>query len=473
MRKPDQSATVARRPLALALLVVLMVGLSACAPAGPASTSTAVPPAPSTPTPAATVPAPSNPQAAARPSAAPTRPPPAPSPTPSLPRLTATRPSPSPSPGAIPTAPGIEDVRLKLTPIAAGLKQPVFVTHAGDGSGRLFIVEKAGVIRVLERGRLASGPFLDIRDRVLSRGSEQGLLGLAFAPDFGRSGAFFVNYTDLSGDTVISRFRAGANSAVADPAGESVLLRIKQPAANHNGGMLAFGPDGYLYVGTGDGGGANDRYGNGQNPAILLGKMLRLDVLSRPDQPYAIPAGNPWVNATWNGKDVRDEIWALGLRNPWRYAFDRATGDLWIADVGQDKYEEINRVPAGADGKLQGGLNFGWPIMEGTHCFPDTATCRPAGLTLPVAEYSHGVDGCSITGGTVYRGAAVPGLAGAYLYGDFCSGRIWALTQAANGAWQSRLLLESGLSISSFGEDEAGELYVADLAGGAVYRLGQ
>jgi glucose/arabinose dehydrogenase len=473
MRTRSDGTAVPRSLLVLGLLVLLLVGVSACAGGGPAPALTASPasdsrPAQPTPSPAATAePTPT----AVRPVAAPNQPLPSPDATPTPERPTAEPASPSPAPTVAPTAPDIEDVRLQLAPVSAGLDRPVFVTGAGDGSGRLFIVEKGGVILVLEPGQSSPRPFLDIRERVLSRGSEQGLLGLAFAPDFPRSGAFFADYTDLSGNTVIARFQVAADAAGADPAGEFKLLGIDQPAANHNGGMLAFGPDGYLYVGTGDGGGANDRYGNGQNPGTLLGKMLRLDVAGDPSGPDTIPPDNPWRNAQWNGRDVRDEIWAFGLRNPWRYSFDRATGDLWIADVGQNQYEEINRVPAGAGGKPEGGLNFGWPIMEGTHCFPDHATCRREGLTLPVADYSHGADGCSITGGYVYRGAAIPGLAGAYLYGDYCSGRIWALVQGANGAWQSHLLLESDLSISSFGEDEAGEIYVADLQGGTVYRL--
>jgi glucose/arabinose dehydrogenase len=392
-------------------------------------------------------------------------------PAPSLPAQPATAAAPTSLSRAAAPSPRPGPVKLRLEPVAKGLDRPLFVTQAGDGSGRLFIVEKPGTIRILAGGRLVSQPFLDIRDRVLSRGSEQGLLGMAFAPDFGRSGVFFVNYTALSGNTVISRFRVTANAGVANPASEFKVLGINQPAPNHNGGMLAFGPDGYLYVGAGDGGGQGDPSGNGQNPKTLLGKMLRLDVTTDPAKPYTVPPSNPWVTAKWNGLVVRGEIWALGLRNPWRFSFDRKTGDLWIADVGQNLYEEIDRVRAGVDGKVQGGLNFGWSIMEGTHCYPATASCRRAGLTLPVADYSHGANGCSITGGYVYRGAAISGLAGAYLYGDYCSGRIWALTPAAGGAWRSQLLLETGLAISSFGEDQAGELYITDLSGGGIYRL--
>lgn len=360
-----------------------------------------------------------------------------------------------------------DTLKLALRPVAGGLRNPLYVTHAGDGSGRLFVVERPGVIRVIADGRLAETPFLDIRDRVGSSGSEQGLLGLAFAPDYSRGGHFFVNYTDRRGDTVISRFSVTQNPDVADPRSEFPVLKLQQPAANHNGGMLLFGPDGYLWIGTGDGGAANDRFGNGQNPDTLLGKMLRLDVTSNPDVPYQIPPDNPWITADWNGADVRDEVWAVGLRNPWRYSFDRATGDLWIADVGQNLYEEINVVPAGAPG----GLNFGWPIMEGLHCFPQTANCEHPGLVVPVAEYAHGAGDCSVTGGYVYRGAQFPAMTGVYLYGDYCSGKIWGLVPAEDGwGWRSVLLLESGLNISSFGEDEAGEVYVVDLRG-AVYQV--
>lgn len=371
----------------------------------------------------------------------------------------------SPTPGQDRAPVDLASLRLRLLPVVDGLQGSLFVTHAGDGSGRLFIVQQPGVIWVLAAGRLIDAPFLDVRDRVGSSGSEQGLLGLAFAPDYANGGYFFVNYTDRDGRTIVARFSVTADPNLADPGSEFRVLALDQPAANHNGGMLAFGPDGYLWIGTGDGGAANDRFGNGQNPETLLGKMLRLDVTSDPDVPYLIPGDNPWVDAAWNGRDVRDEVWAVGLRNPWRYSFDRATGDLWIADVGQNLYEEVNFVPAGS----AGGLNFGWPIMEGTHCFPETANCQRAGLEIPIAEYKHGADGCSITGGYVYRGTASPALTGVYLYSDYCSGKIWGLAQDGDG-WRGALLLESGLNVSSFGEDEAGELYVVDLRGG-VYQI--
>jgi glucose/arabinose dehydrogenase len=364
-------------------------------------------------------------------------------------------------------------LRLALQPVLRGLDRPLFVTHAGDGSNRLFVVEKPGIMRIFANGNLVARPFLDLRDRVNSGSSERGLLGLAFPPDFAQRGYFFVNYTDANGNTAISRFKVTGDPNVADPASEFKVLGIRQPAANHNGGMLAFGPDGYLYIGMGDGGGAGDRFGNGQNPETLLGKMLRLDVTSDPSNPYLIPPDNPWAGgADWNGKKVRGEIWALGLRNPWRFSFDRRTGDLWLADVGQDKYEEIDLVHALEGKKLSGGLNFGWPIMEGMHCFPDSADCKREELIIPIAEYTHG-DGCSVTGGYVYRGALFPALNGTYFYGDYCSGKIWALRPDGSG-WHSTPVPDiPKVAISSFGEDQAGELYVTDLSGGAVYQLVQ
>jgi glucose/arabinose dehydrogenase len=350
--------------------------------------------------------------------------------------------------------------------IFEGLDNPLFVTHAGDGTDRLFVVEKIGRIMVYGPERDEAQVFLDIQERVRDSGYEQGLLGLAFAPDYAESGYFFVNYTDRNGDTVVARYTLSADDPdLADAESESIVLTLDQPAANHNGGMIAFGPDGYLWIGMGDGGRSDDAFGHGQNPQTLLGAMLRIDVTDA--DPYAIPEDNPWIEEVWEGQEVRDEIWGIGLRNPWRYSFDRATGDLWIADVGQRRYEEVHFVPA--DQLAEGGLNFGWPIMEGTHCF-QTATCDTTGLDIPLFDYDHS-NGCSITGGYVYRGEAYPELEGVYFFADYCSGRIWAFWTPEEGDPQIELMLESGLRISSFGEDEAGEIYVTDIYGGRVYQL--
>ena len=366
---------------------------------------------------------------------------------------------------AAPAAPMFDPAQtaLRLTTVANGLLKPDFLTHAGDGSGRLFVVEQAGRIRIIDGDKVVETPFLDISDRVGSSSNEQGLLGLAFAPDYASSGTFFVNYTNRAGDTVISRFQVTTDAQVADPASETLVLTFQQPAPNHNGGMILFGPDGMLWVGTGDGGASNDRFGNGQNPQTLLGKMLRIDVMSDPTQPYTIPADNPWVTAQWNGQTVRGEIWALGLRNPWRYSFDAATNDLWIADVGQNTWEEVNFVAAGS----AGGLNFGWPIMEGLHCFQQ-AECDATGLVPPVIEYDHSGN-CSITGGHVYRGS-IPALQGVYFYADYCSMRIWAATPAGDGTWRSDLVLQSDAPITSWGADQDGELYIVE-ANGHISRL--
>ena len=357
-----------------------------------------------------------------------------------------------------------DQLTLTLETVVEGLAAPIFATHAYDE--RVFIVEKAGTIRLLVDGALLDTPFLDMTDRVNSNGNEQGLLGLAFAPNYGESGFFFVNYTDRNGDTIIERYEVNsADPNQADPASAFVVLQIEQPASNHNGGMVAFGPDGYLYIGTGDGGGGGDRYGNGQNPATLLGKMLRIDVTSDPAQPYTIPADNPWISVDWNGQDIRDEIWAVGLRNPWRYSFDRATGDLWIGDVGQNQFEEINYTPANSGG----GLNYGWPIMEASACY-NNDKCATDGLVLPVAEYSHRGH-CSVTGGYVYRGETFPALQGVYLYGDYCSGTIWATWASQAEGWQTAVVLEERGTLSSFAEDHAGELYVTDLGRGTLSRI--
>lgn len=332
--------------------------------------------------------------------------------------------------------------------VVSGLYRPVDIQHAGDGSGRLFIIEQPGRIRVVQNGQLLETPFLDITDRVDDEANEQGLLGLAFHPNYKQNGYFYVNYTRSGGDTVIARFHVTGDPNLADPNSEKQLLNLDQPFWNHNGGAVVFGPDGYLYLGLGDGGSGGDPFGNGQSLNTLLGKILRIDVNN--GDPYAIPADSPFGN----------EIWVYGLRNPWRMSFDRATGDLWIADVGQNAWEEIDLMPAGS----QGGLNFGWSEMEGNH--PYDGGPQP-GFTAPIAEYSHDF-GCSVTGGYVYRGA-MPEWQGIYLYGDYCTGYIWGLINSANG-WQAEVLFESGFNISTFGEDESGEMYVAD-HGGAIYKL--
>ena len=370
-------------------------------------------------------------------------------------------------PATLTVAVSLDQLELDLQPVVQQLQDPLFVTHVADGSGRIFIVEKLGLIRILRGGQLLGTPFLDIRDRVRSTSSEQGLLGLAFPPNYAETGHFFVNYTDANGDTRIARFATDSDMPdTASPDSEFQVLQIGQPARNHNGGMLAFGPDGYLYIGTGDGGASFDSFGNGQNPATLLGKMLRIDVTSDPSAPYLIPSDNPWVDADLGGVDVRDELWAIGLRNPWRYSFDRGTGDLWIADVGQNQYEEVNWAPGGSSG----GLNYGWPIQEGTHCVQSGDSCDSSGLVQPILEYDHAGQ-CSVTGGYVYRGSQLPALYGVYLYGDYCSGVIWAAAPDPSGGWRNELILRAGARISSFGEDEAGELYLTDLDGGTVYRI--
>jgi glucose/arabinose dehydrogenase len=337
--------------------------------------------------------------------------------------------------------------KYEWKPVTSGLNRPVDIQSANDGSGRLFIIEKSGYIRVYENGQLLDAPFLDITDRVNNDGNEMGLLGLAFHPDYENNGFFYVNYTGKGGNTRISRFHASGNSA--DSSSENILLVVEQPYKNHNGGALTFGPDGYLYAGLGDGGSQGDPHKNGQNIQTLLGKILRLDVDH--GDPYSVPSDNPFNN----------EVWAYGLRNPWRISFDRATGDLWIGDVGQDKWEEIDYVPAGSES----GANFGWPLMEGNHNYDGEPQ---SGMSLPVAEYSHAEGGCSVTGGYVYRGM-IPEWNGIYIYGDYCSGKIWALI-LSDGQWQSRVMFETGVTITSFGQDESGEIYFAS-DNGNIYHL--
>ncbi len=376
---------------------------------------------------------------------------------PQPPTVTSTLPPPTPSPQ--PTLnqsfPNPQSLVWRQVIGAEQLELPTDITHAKDASGRLFVIEKKGFIRLIDSaGRLQAEPFLNIRERVGASASEQGLLGLAFHPQYAQNGFFYVHYTDTSGNTVVSRFQVSSDANLADPASEFILLTQKQPFPNHNGGGLAFGPDGYLYIGLGDGGAAGDPLGAGQDLNTRLGKILRIDVDSA--SPYAIPADNPFVNG-----GGLPEIWAYGLRNPWRFSFDSFTGDLYIGDVGQNNWEEINFVSAGSPN----GLNFGWNLMEASHPYAGDYT---ESLINPIAEYSHDL-GCSVTGGYVYRGQAIHEMQGIYLFGDYCSGSIWGLLNTPSG-WQSSLLFESGYRISTFGVDESGEVYVAGYDG-AIYKL--
>ncbi len=345
--------------------------------------------------------------------------------------------------------PSVYEWRLTVS----GLTSPIGLVNAGDGSGRLFVVEQSGLIRVIRDGELLPEPFLDIRDRV-SCCSERGLLGLAFHPDYDQNGLFFVNYTELNGDTAISRFQVSNNPELADQASEVQLLGVAQPFPNHNGGGLAFGPDGYLYIGLGDGGSGGDPLGNAQNTQNLLGKLLRLDV----DQGdlYAVPNDNPYAQGSG-----APEIWVFGLRNPWRFSFDSLTGDLFIGDVGQGSWEEVDYLSAGNPG----GANFGWNYREGTHPYSATSVPDDTLLIDPVAEYGHD-QGISVIGGLVYRGEQLPDWQGIYLYGDYGSGFIWGLFRTEDGSWQNAQLFQTGSRITSFGEDESGEVYYVDPQGG-------
>jgi len=366
------------------------------------------------------------------------------------------------TPDPLPTGPD----RLRLELVAGGLTEPIGITAANDGSGRLFVNERGGRIRVIGAGgELRGAPFVDLSDRLVA-GAERGLLGVAFHPDFAVNRRLFVHYSRAGdGATVVSELQASADLSTADPGSERILLTRTQPFANHNGGQLAFGPDGYLYIGLGDGGSAGDPIGNGQNPNVLLGKILRIDVDGQPDgrRAYALPPDNPFgVDGIDPGGGV-PEIWALGLRNPWRFSFDPEGGDLYIGDVGQGAYEEINRQPGDSDG----GENYGWNVMEGRHCYG--GDCDQTGYVKPIAEYTHDF-GCSVTGGYVYRGTAQPALQGTYVFGDYCSGIVFTL-QVDQGTVTPKQVLASDLAISSFGTDEDGEIYLADLSGGGVYRV--
>jgi len=356
------------------------------------------------------------------------------------------------------------ELRALWEPVVTGLAQP---THAAapPGDARLFVVEKAGRVRLWAGGALAAEPFLDIAALVRSDGAEQGLLSIAFHPGFAGNGRFFVYYTGSAGDLFIAEYAVSAATPDRAEAGSGrVLLTLPHRSAqNHNGGQLAFGPDGYLYAGIGDGGGAGDPAGHAQDTSSLLGKLLRLDVDAPP--PYGIPPTNPGFTAR--------EVWAYGLRNPWRFSFDRATGDLYLGDVGQNAWEEIDYQPASS----AGGENYGWNLMEGDgHCYGGADCLAPGlGLVRPVIDYPNPAEGCSVTGGFVYRGQSIPGLQGTYLYGDFCSGAVLSF-RIALGVAASRADLTAALGgplegLSSFGEDGAGELLAVQLGAGRVLRL--
>ena len=352
---------------------------------------------------------------------------------------------------------------IQLEAVITGLVNPVAIAHAGDGSGRLFITQLSGQILIFDGDRILPQPFLDLGSLV-STGGERGLFSVAFHPEYPNNGFLFVNYTDTNGDTVVARYSVSADPNVVDAGSAFILLAVEQPFTNHNGGQLQFGPEGFLYIGMGDGGSGGDPSNNAQTLSNLLGKILRIDVDG--GSPYSIPPDNPFLGEP----GANAEIWAWGLRNPWRFSFDRLTGDLFVADVGQNNLEEVNFQPVDS----QGGQNYGWRLMEGSACFNPSVNCNNGLLTLPILEYDHSV-GCSITGGYRYRGNENPGLAGVYFYGDFCTGLIWGATENNAGQWTTAVLLDTDFSISAFGEDETGELYLAHFSSddGTVFRISE
>ena len=354
-------------------------------------------------------------------------------------------------------------VAISLRQVVGTFDHPVLVTSPRDGSRRLFVVEQTGRVKIIQSGAVRATPFMDLHT-IVSQTGERGLLGLAFHPSFKTNGKVYVDYTNLAGNTVIAEYRATTNANVVTASTARRLLTITQPYPNHNGGGIAFGPDGFLYIGMGDGGSAGDPGNRAQSLGTLLGKMLRIDVNGRTStKAYRIPSTNPYV-----GRTGLDEIWSRGLRNPWRWSFDRLTGDLWIGDVGQDRYEEIDRSTA-ASGRGR-AANYGWRVMEGRHCYNPATNCSKTGKVLPIVEYGH-TAGCSVTGGYVYRGVAFPMLKGGYFFGDYCSGTIWTISSTASSPATRVVLLNTGLNISSFGQDDAGELYVVDHGGGHIYKI--
>lgn len=370
---------------------------------------------------------------------------------------------PNVAPAAVPSSYVVGHLAISLVRRPGTFSSPTLVTNAGDGSNRLFVLEQRGRIMIIDGSTAIATPFLDIRSRVSCCG-ERGLLGLAFDPAFKTNHRFFVDYTDKNGDTVIASYRASTTSPNRASTAQTLILKIDQPYSNHNGGMLAFGKDGYLYIAMGDGGSSGDPGNRAQNKDSLLGKLLRIDINHvSSTRKYSNPPTNPFV-----GKAGSDRVWAYGFRNPWRFSFDRATGDLWVGDVGQNRYEEIDRsTKAGGAGK---GRNYGWRQLEGNVCYKPSTGCSKTGKSHPITTYSHS-KGCAVVGGYVYRGTAYAAMTGAYLYADYCSGRIWALK--ANGASTQTgvQLLDSPYMVSSFGEGENGTLYLTDLAGGGVYQV--
>ncbi len=358
-----------------------------------------------------------------------------------------------------------EEIQLSIDVIvASGFVNPIYLTHAGDGSGRVFVVEQAGKIKILQNGEVIQEPFLDLVD-VVQSGGERGLLSMAFHPDYVSKPYFYVYYTRKpDGETVVARYQTSGNPNLADPTSSKTLLTVAQPYANHNGGQLGFGADGYLYIGMGDGGSGGDPENYAQNVNSMLGKMLRLDIDH--GDPYAIPPDNPFVNA-----EGLDEVWALGLRNPWRFSFDRETGDQYIGDVGQNNWEEIDFQFS----NTPGGVNYGWRCKEASSTFNTSPPCDDSSfldsLIDPIAEYNHSA-GQSVTGGYVYRGNLFPALSGYYFFADYVQGKIWSLDASNPGQWSQPILeLDTDINISSFGEDETGELYVLDYKGGTIRRL--
>jgi glucose/arabinose dehydrogenase len=460
-----EAVSTFRRPGPMALATLVAAAVVGCTvsptprPFTTESTSTAETAGPSAsggPTSAATTGAPS---AMASGTPVPTAPaatvPPTPRPTPKP------TPRPTPKPTARPAGFDPAHVAVAFSKVATIPGQPLAVTNAGDGSGRLFVATKGGRVYIVKGSSVRATPFLDISGQV-SGGAEQGLLGLAFHPRYPTDPRVFVDYTNAAGNTVVSSFRVDPSAPDVVVAGsEVVILTVNQPYSNHNGGAIQFGPDGYLYIALGDGGSGGDPQNNAQNRNSLLGKLLRIDIdHTSSGRNYAIPASNPFVGQTGR----KGEIWFYGLRNPFRFSFDRATGSLWIGDVGQNKWEEVDTAKAGV-----GGLNFGWRIMEGDHCYNPSTGCPTAGLVRPVVEYSHS-NGCAIIGGNVYRGSAYPVLKGGYVFTDECTGFTAAVNAAATGA-QALVKVASGpTGIAGFGEDEAGELFAADL-GGQLYRV--